>query len=141
MAKLNTTPKLTPKQQALKDLEQARALLGVHVHLASEAWNPRELMRQSLQKHLWAWVSAAGVGGLLLWRILMPSLQSKIGRDFSGASAKKSGFIALLMTPMLDIARQAALKFGTSFIQSYLQNHLSQHEGPHTPVREPNSHV
>ncbi len=141
MAQRNTAPKLTPKQQALKDLDEARTLLGVHVHLASEEWNPRQLVRQSLQKHLWAWVSAAGVGGLILWRVLMPSRSTKFGRDISDTSAKKSGLIALLMTPMLGMARQAALKYGTSFLQTYLQNHLSRHEGSPSPVREPTSHV
>lgn len=141
MAQRNTAPKLTPKQQALKDLDEARTLLGVHVHLASEEWNPRHLVRRSLQKHLWAWVSVAGVGGLILWRVLMPSRSTKFGRDISGTSAKKSGLIALLMTPMLGMARQAALKYGTSFLQTYLQNHLSRHEGSPSPVREPTSHV
>jgi hypothetical protein len=141
MAQRNTAPKLTPKQLALRDLEEARTLLSVHVHLASEEWNPRVLVRQSMQKHLWAWVSAAAVGGLVLWRVLVPAPRAKIGRDISGASAKKSGLIALLMTPMLGMARQAALKYGSSFLQSYLQNHLSRHEGSPAPVRETNSHV
>jgi hypothetical protein len=141
MAQRNTATKLTPKQQALKDLEEARSLLGVHVHLASAEWSPRELLRQAVQKHLWVWVSASGVGGLFLWQMLMPSRRTKIGRDISDSSAKKSGLIALLMSPMLGMARQTALKYGTSFLQSYLQNHLSRHEGSPTPVREPNSHV
>lgn len=141
MAQRNTAPKLTPKQLALRDLEEARALLGANVQLASEAWNPKKLVQESVQKHLWAWVSAAGIGGLILWRVLVPSRPDKFGRDISEASAKKSGLIALLMSPMLGMARQAALKYGTSFLQTYLQNHLSRHEGPHAPVREPNSHV
>ena len=141
MAERNSTHKLTPKQLALKDLDDARSLLGVHVHLASEAWNPRTLVQQSMQKHLWAWISAAGIGGLILWRALLPSPHRKIGRDISDASAKKSGLIALLMQPMLGMARQAALKYGSSFLQTYLHNHLSRHEGPPTPVREPTSHV
>ena len=132
---------MTAKQLALKDLDEARALLGTHVHLASEAWNPRVLVQQSMQKHLWAWVTAAGIGGVILWRTLLPSPRSKIGRDISDASAKKSGLIALLMQPMLGMARQAALKYGSSFLQSYLQNHLSRHEGSPTQVRDPSSHV
>lgn len=141
MAERNSTHKLTPKQLALKDLEESRALLGAHMHLASEAWNPRVLVQQSMQKHLWAWISAAGIGGLILWRVLSPSPRAKFGRDISDASAKKSGLIALLMQPMLGMARQAALKYGSSFLQTYLQNHLSRHEGSPTPVRESTSHV
>ena len=141
MAEPNSPHKLTPKQLVLQDLDEARSLLGVHVHLASEAWNPKALVQQSLQNHLWAWVSAAGIGGLMLWRLLGPSPRRKFGRDISDASATKSGLIALLMQPMLGMARQAALKYGSSFLQTYLQNHLSRHEGPPTPVREPTSHV
>ena len=141
MAQRNTAPKLTPKQQALKDLDEARLLLGAHVQLASEAWNPRKLVQESVQNHLWTWLSAAGISGLILWRVLIPARPAKFGRDISEASAKKSGLIALLMSPMLGMARQAALKYGTSFLQTYLQNHLSRHEGPHAPVREPHSHV
>lgn len=141
MAERNSPKKLTPKQLALQDLDEARSLLGVHVQLASEAWNPKALVQQSLQNHLWAWVSAAGIGGLMLWRLIGPSPRRKFGRDISDASATKSGLIALLMQPMLGMARQAAFKYGSSFLQTYLQNHLSRHEGPPTPVREPTSHV
>jgi len=141
MAQQNTTSKLTPKQMALKDLEEARSLLGVHVLLASEALNPRKIVRESMQKHLWAWLSAAGVGGFILWRAFTPARQTKFGRDISDASAKKSALITLLMQPMLGMARQAAIKYGSSFLQSYLLNHLSRHEGHHVPVREPTSHV
>lgn len=141
MARQQTSLPMTAKQQAVKDLDEARALLGVHVHLASEAWNPKELVRQSMQKHLWVWVSAAGLGGLMLWRVLAPATPRKFGRDISGASDKKSGLIALLMQPMLGMARQAALKHGTSFLQTYLQNQFSRHEGPSAPVRENTSHV
>jgi hypothetical protein len=141
MAERISTHPMTPKQLALKNLEESRSLLGEHFQLATEAWNPRTLVQQSMQKHLWAWVSAAGIGGLILWRVLLPAPGRKIGRDILDASAKKSGLIALLMQPMLGMARQAALKYGSSFLQTYLQNHLSRHEGPPTPVRDLNSHV
>jgi|JI6StandDraft_1071083.scaffolds.fasta_scaffold04336_7 hypothetical protein len=134
--------KLTPKQQALRDLDEARTLLGTHVHLASEAWNPRELLRQSVQNHLWAWAAAAGVGGLVLWRVLMPAKRGKFDRDISGGSDRKNGFIASLLQPMLGMARVAALKYGTQFLQSYLTNQFSKHAGPTAPVTdEPPAHV
>lgn len=142
MAQRQSPVKLTPKQQALRDLDEARVLLGTHVHLASEAWNPRELLRQSVQKHLWAWAAAAGVGGLLLWRTLMPAKRGKFDRDISGASDRKNGFTALLMRPVLGMARQTALKYGTQFLQTYLTNHFSNHAGSPAPVTEaPSAHV
>jgi hypothetical protein len=130
MAQRHPPVKLTPKQQALRDLDEARAQLGVHIHLASEEWNPRLLLRQSMQKHLWAWAAAAGVGGLLLWRVILPPRSRKNDRDISGASDTKKGFMALLTLPLLGMARQAAMKYGTQFLQSYLTNKFSQHAAP-----------
>lgn len=136
MAQRQPSPvRLTPKQQALRDLEEARQLLGTHVHLASEAWNPKELLRQSVQQHTWAWIAAAGVGGLILWRTLMPSRRGKFDRDISGASDRKNGFLALLMQPVLGMARQTALKYCTQFLQSYLTNHFSHSAGT-SPVTD-----
>jgi hypothetical protein len=139
MAQRHTPVKLTPKQQALRDLDEARALLGVHVHLASEEWNPRVLLRHSVQNHLWAWVTAAGVGGLLLWRVLMPSPRGKFDRDISGASDTKKGFMALLTLPLLGMVRQVAVKYGTQFLQSYLTNQFSQHAAPKASVPDDHS--
>lgn len=142
MAQRHQPVKLTPKQQALRDLDDARVLLGTHVHLASEAWNPRELLRQSVQKHAWTWVVAAGAGGLLLWRLIMPARRGKIDRDISTASGTKIGFMALLLQPVLAMARQAALKHGSQFLQSYLTNHFAKHAGPEPHVTDdPSAHV
>ncbi|GEP46443.1 hypothetical protein [Brevifollis gellanilyticus] len=141
MAQRQLPLKLTPKQQALRDLDEARALLGTHVHLASEAWNPKELLRQSVQKHAWAWMAAAGVGGLLLLRTLMPARRGKIDRDISVASGTKIGFMALLMQPVLAMARQAAFKHGSQFLQSYLTNQFSKHAGSPQVTDDPSAHV
>ena len=142
MAQRQQSVKLTPKQQALRDLDEARALLGTHVHLASEAWNPKKLLQQSVQKHAWTWVAAAGVGGLLLWRLIVPARRVKIDRDISTASGTKIGIMALLMQPVLAMARQAAFKHGSQFLQSYLTNHFSKHAGPAPHVTDdPTAHV
>ncbi len=141
MAQRQHPVKLTAKQQALRDLDEARTLLGTHVHLASEAWNPRELLRQSVQKHVWIWVAAAGAGGLLLWRVLMPSRRGKFDRDISHASDKKIGITALLMQPLLAMARQAALKHGSQFLQTYLTNQFSKHAGSPHVTDDPSAHV
>ncbi len=120
---------LTAKEQALKDLDVARALLGNHLHLATEELNPRVILRRSLREHTWVWIAGAGIGGLLLVRSLLPSRAPKFGRDNFDASATKSGLIALILSPMLVMARQAAVKYGTEFLQSYLTQHLSRPEG------------
>ncbi|MES2595259.1 MAG: hypothetical protein V4662_07985 [Verrucomicrobiota bacterium] len=141
MAQRQLPIKPTPKQQALRDLDEARSLLGTHVHLASEEWNPKKLLRQSVQKHPWAWMAAAGVGGLLLLRAIMPARRGKIDRDISVASGTKIGFMALLMQPVLAMARQAAFKHGSQFLQSYLTNHFSKHAGSPQVTDEPSAHV
>lgn len=134
MAQRHSPVKLTPKQLALRDLDDARQQLGVHIHLATEEWNPRVILRQSIQKHLWAWAAAAGIGGLMLWRVLVPSARGKFDRDISGASDRKKGFMALLTVPLLGMARQAAVKYGTQFLQTYLTNQFPQHAAPKSSV-------
>jgi hypothetical protein len=143
MARKQSTPTpLTPKQQALRDLDEARVLIGAHVQLASEAWNPRTLLRHSVQKHVWAWTAAAGVGGLLLLKLLLPSRPGKFDRDIASASDRKNGFIALLFAPMAGFARQAALKYGSQFLKTYLTQQFSKHVAPVPPTSEdPPAHV
>ncbi|HEY1051100.1 MAG TPA: hypothetical protein VGE39_15125 [Prosthecobacter sp.] len=120
---------MTPKQLALKDLENARTLLGSHLHLASEEFNPKVIVSRSLRQHPWIWVAGAAVTGLLLVRTLMPSKTPKIERDNFGASATKGGLIALILSPVLGMARQAAWKYASQYLQSYLTQHISRHEG------------
>jgi hypothetical protein len=120
---------MTAKQQAIKDLERARTLLGAHLHLATEDLNPKVIITRSVREHPWIWVGAAALGGLLLVRSLMPSSHRKIERDNLGTSATKGGLIALILSPVLGMVRQEAWKYGRQFLQTYLTQHLSQHEG------------
>jgi hypothetical protein len=121
--------RLTPKQQAIQDLEKARFALARHVQAASTDWNPRALAHRSIQKHRWAWIAGAAAGGLLLVRALMPRAPRKFERDNFGASATKSGLIALILTSMIGMVRQAALKHATQYLKGYLHQYLSRHEG------------
>lgn len=120
---------MTPKQQALKDLDRARNLLASHLHLASEEFSPKAIAQRSWREHPWIWIGAAAFSGLLIVRNLLPSPKLKIERDNFGASATKGGLIALILSPMLGMARQAALKYGSQFLQNYLTQHFSRHEG------------
>lgn len=120
---------MTQKQQILKDLETARSQLSGHLHRAGEELNPKTLVQNSVRQHPWAWAGAAAVAGLLLVRGLMPRKVVKIERDNLGTSATKGGLIALILTPLIGIARQAALKYGTQYLQSYLTQNFSRHEG------------
>lgn len=120
---------MTPKQQAIKNLDQARALITSHLELAREELNPRVIVTNSVRKHPWAWVAGAAVAGLLLVRGLMPEKGAKIERDNFGASAKKGGLIALILSPLLAMARQTAWKYGSQYLQTYLTQQISRHEG------------
>ena len=121
--------RLTPKQQAIRELEIARQALGVHIHAAATDWSPTKVVQRSFEKHRWAWMTGAGIGGLILIRFLMPRPRLKIERDNSGASATKSGLIALILTSVFGMVRQVALKHATQYFTGYLQQHLSRHEG------------
>lgn len=120
---------MTPKQQAIRDLDQARTLLGGHLHMAGEELNPKVIISRSLKEHPWIWVGAASLAGLLLVKGLLPTRSAKFERDNFGASATKSGLIALIMSPMLGMVRQTAWKYGSQFLQDYLTQHFSQQEG------------
>ena len=125
--------RLTPKEQALRDLAEARGVLGEHFHQAKAEWRPSVMVKHSMQTHRWVWVAAAGVTGMLLVRIMMPPKQPpkriKIERDKSTSSATKGGLGALILTAVLGLARQSAIKYGTKYAQTYLHQHLSRHKG------------
>ncbi|TDU69351.1 hypothetical protein EI77_03004 [Prosthecobacter fusiformis] len=122
---------MTPKQQALKDLDYARIQLSTHLQLAGEEFNPKFILTRSVRSHPFVWIGVAAAGGLLIVRFLMPPKHAKIERDNLTASATKSGLIALILTPVIAMARQTAWKYGSQFLQSYLTQHFSRHEGEH----------
>ncbi|MCA1964292.1 MAG: hypothetical protein LDL31_10140 [Prosthecobacter sp.] len=95
-----------------------------------------------MHSHPWLWTAAAAVGGLLMLRLLLPSRQGKFGRDIDDASDRKNGLIALLLAPMAGLARQAALKYGSQFLQTYLTQHFSKQADAASPAPEdPPAHV
>jgi hypothetical protein len=120
---------MTPKQQALKDLDRARSLLASHLHLAGEEFNPKSMVVRAVRKNPWPWTGAAALGGLLLVRYLLPPRGVKFERDNLDASAKKGGLIALILSPLLVMAKQSAWKYGSQYLQSYLTQHFSRYEG------------
>ncbi|MEN3943871.1 hypothetical protein WJU23_21395 [Prosthecobacter sp. SYSU 5D2] len=120
---------MTPKQKVLNDLALARTQLGAHLQLASEELNPKAVFLRSVRKHPWVWIGAASLSGLFLVRSLMPARAGKFERDNLTASATKSGLIALILSPMLAMAKQTAWKYGSQYLQSYLTEHFSRHEG------------
>lgn len=122
---------LTPKQQVLRDLEAARAALGHHASLAAKDWSPKAMISHSIQRHRLFWIGGAALAGLAAVRLLfISSSGANYRRDNLGPSAKKSGLLALLLTPLLAYGRKAALNYGAQIFQSYLQQKVSPNTRP-----------
>lgn len=121
--------RLTPKQQALRDLEEARASLAHHASLAAEEWSPRALITRSFEKHRVKWIGAAALTGLALMKFAWPSSISNKGRDNFTSSAKNRGLFTLILSPILALGRKSLLNYGSQLLESYLYQKVS----PNTP--------
>ncbi|MFN0075057.1 MAG: hypothetical protein ACKVY0_01150 [Prosthecobacter sp.] len=120
MARQQQTP-LTPKEQALQDLEAARASLAHHATLAVEEWSPHALVARSIEKHRALWMGGAALAGLALIKLVWPNNR----RDNLVATAKNRGLLALLLSPLLALGRKSILNYGTRWLESYLHKKAS----------------
>lgn len=123
---------LTPKQQALRDLEDARASLAHHAAHAVEEWSPRALITRSVEKHRPLWIGAAAVAGLAVLKAVWPSRSASHHHEGSLSGAQRSGLFALLLSPLLGLARKSLLTYGTQLFQTYLRQKIS----PNVPDSE-----
>jgi hypothetical protein len=112
---------LTPKEQALQDLEAARASLAHHATLAAEEWTPRALITRSIEKHRALWIGGAALAGLALVKFAWPNNQ----RDNFTTTAKNRGLVALLLSPLLALGRKSILNYGAQWFESYLKQKIS----------------
>jgi hypothetical protein len=120
--------RLTPKQQALRDLEDARASLAHHASHAVEEWSPRAILTRSVEKHRAIWIGGAALAGLALLKIIWPSSGSSHKHDSFLAGAKSRGLFALLLSPLLAFARKSALNYGTQLFETYLRHKVSPND-------------
>jgi len=123
---------LTPKQQALRDLEDARASLAHHAAHAVEEWSPRAILTRSVEKHRAVWIGAAAIAGLALLKAVWPSGHSIHHPEGSLSGAKRSGLFALLLSPLLALARKSVMSYGTQWFETYLRQRIS----PNVPDSE-----
>ncbi|MHB1081020.1 MAG: hypothetical protein ACYC67_16615 [Prosthecobacter sp.] len=123
---------LTPKQQALRDLEDARASLAHHAAHAVEEWSPRAVITRSVEKHRALWIGAAAVAGLAVLKAVWPSRGSAHHHEGSLSGAQRSGLFALLLSPLLGLARKSLMNYGTQLFQTYLRQKIS----PNVPDSE-----
>jgi hypothetical protein len=123
---------LTPKQQALRDLEDARASLAHHAAHAVEEWSPKAIFTRSLEKHRAVWIGAAAVAGLAVLKVVWPSRGTSHHSEGSLSGAKRSGLLALLLSPLLGLARKSAMNYGAQWFETYLRQRIS----PNVPKSE-----
>lgn len=119
---------LTPKQQAVRDLEDARASLAHHATLAADEWSPRAVVARSMQKHRALWIGGAALAGLALIKIVWPGTESNNKRDNFISGAKNRGMLALLLSPIVAFGRKAVLNFGAQWFESFLRHKVSPNE-------------
>ncbi len=125
--------RLTPKQQALRDLEYARASLAHHAVHAAEEWSPKAIITRSVEKHRGLWIGAAAIAGLAVLKAIWPSRGSQHHQaEASLSGAQRSGLFALMLSPLLGLARKSLMSYGSQMFQSYLQQKIS----PNAPDSE-----
>lgn len=121
----NQHQQVTAKQQALADLEAARASLAHHGHLAAEEWSPRAVIGRSFEKHRIWWFSGAVVAGIIAIRALRPAVSPHNGRDNTVATAKNRAFLSFLMGPIIALGRRRLLDQASQIFESYFHQHFS----------------
>jgi hypothetical protein len=120
--------RLTPKQQALRDLEDARASLAHHAALAVEDWSPRALLTRSVEKHRALWFGAAAIAGMALLKFIWPVGESNSRQQNFLSGAKNSGLLALVLSPLLSLVRKSVLNYGTQWFETYLRQRVSPND-------------
>ncbi len=123
---------LTPKQQALRDLEDARASLAFHASHAVEEWSPKALFTRSVEKHRALWIGAAAVAGMAALKAIWPVRGTQRHAEGSLSGVERSGLFALLLSPLLALARKSVMNYGTQLFETYLRQKIS----PNVPDSE-----
>lgn len=113
---------LNAKQQAIADLASARARLGPQWNAVTQQASPSHIIQQSVKNHRLWWIGGALVAGFVGIRAVLPTSKSKNKRDSTAKSAKTGGILALIASPLLGMARKAALSWLATQFQLYLQS-------------------
>ncbi len=116
---------LSPKLQAVRDLEAARAALSQYATLAIKEWSPQEIVTRSIEKHRALWLGGAALAGLALIKWVWPANETNHGRDNSHVTAKNRGLIALLLSPLLALGRKTLINYGAQVFESFVHQQVS----------------
>lgn len=136
MARSSPEP-LTPKQQALRDIEDARASLARHTALAVTEWSPRAVLARSFERHTALWIGGTALAGLALVRFAWASSSAQNGASTKSTSSNRSRSLrALLIGPVIALARKSAMGYASSLFESYLrrQRQVSPNASSRTSV-------
>ena len=120
--------RLTPKQQALRDLELARHDLARETGLVAEEWSPRAVLTRSFERYRMLWIAGGVVAGLAAIKLLMPSGSSRDEDSFDEdendrpvpSRSLSSGLLGLVAGPLINMGRKAVTSYGMQFVQSWL---------------------
>lgn len=121
--------RLTPKQQALRDLELARHDLARETGLVAEEWSPRAVMARSFERYRYLWIAGGVVAGLAAIKLLMPSGSSRDEDRYdedendrpAPSRSLRSGLLGLVAGPLINMGRKAVTNYGMQVVQSWLQ--------------------
>jgi hypothetical protein len=121
--------RLTPKQQALRDLELARHELARETGLVAEEWSPRAVLTRSFERYRMLWIAGGVVAGLATIKLLMPSGSSRDDDNFDDDEIERPppprglgrGLLGLMAGPLINMGRKAVTNYGMQFVQSWLQ--------------------
>lgn len=120
----------TVERQALKRaaalaLDDSRLALGRELTRVRTEWNPRELVKHSLEKHKVALMATAAVAGFIAVKLLMPRDPGRAkSRSWTGRllGVASTAFLPLLRNPIVDYAK--------SHFASYLEKFQRQQPPP-----------
>ncbi|MEI6536303.1 MAG: hypothetical protein WCN98_13230 [Verrucomicrobiaceae bacterium] len=105
------------KRGAMQALEHSRASMGGDFAVMREQWNPRELVRQSVEKHKVALIiAAAAVAGIVTVRIFAGNGKDQTQRP------KGSWLTGVLTSSLWAVARKPL----TDFAKEHFMNYFSK---------------
>ena len=122
---VGTAERQTLKKAALLALHQSRGAMGAEVLRVRTEWNPRQLVRQSVEKHKIALALGAALIGLGATRFFT--------RPRTGTGSSLRGRLAgLAATALWSVFQEPVLDFAKTHFTSYL-GRLHQSPDPDKP--------
>lgn len=110
------------KARLLAELDAAREEISRQTHALGQRAQPVALLKNSLHRHAPYWAAGAAIAGFAAVRVFFPSSSRKNRRDSVGKTAKTGKILALIVTPLLGMARKAVLSYAARQFQLFMQS-------------------